>query len=215
MRRLLEVAGRTYSAEAGHTLTNTPSALYRLLLLSLLMSARIQAKIAIRATAELITAGLGTPRRMVEAGWQARVDALGRGHYVRYDESTATALGEGAQLLLDKHSGDLRKLHDQAGGDRAALSRSLREMPRLGPVGVDMFCREAQQVWPDLRPYLDGKVLAGAQRVGLPADSDDLARLVRDDQLARLAAALVRVARDAKLAAKVTSARDTVAGYPC
>lgn len=212
VERLLKVAGRTYAAEAGVNLENTPSALYRLLLLSVLMSARIQAKIAVKATAELIDSGLGTPRRMAEADWQTRVDALGRGHYVRYDESTATALGKGAQLLLDKYSGDLRKLHDQAGADTAALSRALHEIPRLGPVGVDIFCREAQQVWPDLRPYFDDKALAGADRVGLPTSPPDLARLVDDDHLAQLAAALVRVTRDRKLADEVTSAGEHVAG---
>jgi co-chaperonin GroES (HSP10) len=212
VERLLEVAGKTYAAEAGINLKNTPSALYRLLVMSVLMSAPIQAKVAIKATGELIESGLGTPRRMAEASWQERVDALGRGHYVRYDESTATALGDGARLLLDRYSGDLRKLHDQAGGDRRALIRSLREIPRLGPVGVDIFCREAQQVWPDLRPYLDEKVLDGAGRIGLPTGTDDLARLVDDDQIARLAAALVRVARDRKLAEQVTSARPAVRG---
>lgn len=201
--RLLEVAGRTFAAEAGITLADTPAALYRLLVLSVLMSARIQAKIAVSATGELVKAGLGTPRRMAGASWQERVDALGRGHYVRYDESTATALGEGARLLLDKYSGDLRKLRDKAGGDRTALGRLLREVPRLGPVGVDIFCREAQEVWPDLRPYLDAKALEGAERIGLPASPEKLAELVPEDDLARFAAALVRVSRDKTLAERL------------
>lgn len=201
--RLLEVAGRTFAAEAGITLADTPAALYRLLVLSVLMSARIQAKIAVSATGELVKAGLGTPRRMAGASWQERVDALGRGHYVRYDESTATALGEGARLLLDKYSGDLRTLRDKAGGDRTALGRLLREVPRLGPVGVDIFCREAQEVWPDLRPYLDAKALEGAERIGLPASPEKLAELVPEDDLARFAAALVRVSRDKTLAERL------------
>lgn len=195
MRQVLDKAGSTYAAEAGIQLADTPAPLYRLLVLSVLMSARIQAKIAVAAARELIKAGFGTPRKMEAASWQQRVDALGRGHYVRYDESTATALGEGARLLLDKYRGDLRKLHDRGG-----LSERLREFPRLGPVGVDIFCREAQQVWPDLRPYFDDKARQGAQRLGLPADPEKLAKLVDGDDLARLAAALVRVSRDKKLA---------------
>src|SRR4051812_20131777 len=147
--RLLEAAGQTYAAEAGIKLADKPAPLYRLLVLSVLLSARIQGKIAIAAAREL--AEFGTPKRMADASWQQRVDALGRGHYVRYDESTATALGEGAQLLLDKHSGDLRKLRT---GTVEEVQARLREIPRLGPVGVDIFCREAQQVWPELRPYL-------------------------------------------------------------
>ncbi|HKS49182.1 MAG TPA: endonuclease [Amycolatopsis sp.] len=200
VERVLEAAGRTFAAEAGIKPANTPSTLYRLLVLSVLMSARIQAKIAVAAAKGLFKAGMGTPRRMVEASWQDRVDALGRGHYVRYDESTATALGDGARLLLDKYSGDLRKLRDRADGDRAKLRELLREVPRLGPVGVDIFCREAQQVWPELRPYLDDKARKGAERLGLPDDPAKLAELVPEDELARFAAALVRVSRDRKLA---------------
>lgn len=199
VRRLLDRAGQTYAAEAGIKLADTPAPLYRLLVLSILLSARIQAKIAIAATRELIESGYGTPRRMVAATWLDRVHALGRGHYVRYDESTSTALGEGAQLLLDKYGGDLRRLHRQA-GDRTALGELLREFPRLGPVGVDIFCREAQQVWPGLRPYFDAKARQGAERLGLPTDPEKLARLVDDDDLGRFAAALVRVSRDKKLA---------------
>ncbi|GHF34148.1 hypothetical protein FHX82_005376 [Amycolatopsis bartoniae] len=199
VRKLLERAGRTYAEEAGIKLADTPAPLYRLLVLSVLMSARIQATIAVAAARELVRAGLGTARRMADASWQDRVDALGRGHYVRYDESTATALGDGARLLLEEYGGDLRKLRDRAAG-REELGALLRKVPRLGPVGVDIFCREAQQVWPGLRPYFDAKALQGAERLGLPRDPGKLGGLVDGDDQARLAAALVRVSRDKKLA---------------
>jgi hypothetical protein len=58
-------------------------------------------------------------------------------------------------------------------------------------------------VWPELRPYLDQKALTGAGRLGLPTSTGRLAKLVDNDDLARLAAALVRVALDARLAKKV------------
>ena len=79
----------------------------------------------------------------------------------------------------------------------------LREFPRLGPVGADIFCREAQGVWPELRPALDGKVLDGARAVGLPHDAGRIAALVGDEELVVLAAALVRVGLDDALAAEV------------
>ncbi|EHR52217.1 hypothetical protein SacmaDRAFT_4021 [Saccharomonospora marina XMU15] len=203
-RRLLEVAARTYADEAGIRLSDSPAMLYRLLVLSVLLSTRIKADIAVAAARELFEAGFGTPRKMLDASWQDRVDALGRGRYVRYDESTATALGEGARLLLDSYGGDLRKLRDRAGGEVGELRGLLREVPRLGPVGADIFCREAQQVWPELRPYLDRKAREGAQRISLPTDVDELAKLVRGDDLARFSAALVRVRLDKKLAQQVT-----------
>ncbi|WP_020672845.1 hypothetical protein [Amycolatopsis nigrescens] len=203
VRRLLNTAGRTFAAEAGIRLTDKPAPLYRLLVLSVLLSTRIKADIAVDAARELHQAGLGTPRGMAESGWQERVDALGRAHYKRYDEQTATALGKGAELLRERYSGDLRKMWSWAERDPDALRELLTEVPRLGPVGADIFCREAQQVWPELRPHLDKKALQGAERIGLPGDPDRLVGLVDDDDLAVFAAALVRVALNAKLAKEV------------
>lgn len=201
--RLLETCGRTYADEAGVRPADKPAPLYQLLVLSVLLSTRIKAGIAVAAARELFSAGCRTPRGMLDASWQDRVDALGRGHYVRYDESTASALGEGAQLLLDRYRGDLRRIRQAAGGDLPELERLLQDVPRLGPTGTAIFCREAQMVWPELRPYLDRKALDGAKRVGLPDDPGKLAGLVSEDQLGTLAAALVRVSLDKKLAEQV------------
>jgi hypothetical protein len=195
---LLDKAGTTYAEQAGITLADKPAPLYRLLVLSTLLSTRIKADIAVAAAKELKR--YGTPRKMLDASWQDRVDALGRAHYVRYDESTATALGDGARLLLDEYGGDLRKIR---GGDVRA---ELRKFPRMGPVGADIFCREAQAVWPELRPYLDKKTLDGAKKIGLPAEADKLAGLTAKKDVPRLAAALVRVSLDRKLADAVRTA---------
>jgi hypothetical protein len=203
VRGLLERAGRTYAAEAGIRLRDKPAPLYRLLVLSVLLSTRIKAHIAVAAARELTDAGMGTAKGMLDASWQQRVDALGRAHYKRYDESTATALGDGARLLLDRYGGDLRRLRACADGDPAGVHTLLTEFPRLGPVGANIFAREAQAVWPELRPALDGKALDGARRVGLPADPGRLAELGAEDRLAELAAALVRVSLDKELAAAI------------
>lgn len=203
LRRLLEVCGQTYASQAGIRLADTPAPLYQLLVISVLLSTRIKADIAVAAGRELFAAGYRTPAAMLRASWQDRVDALGRGHYVRYDESTATALGEGAQLLSDEYGGDLRRLRRAAGNDQRELARLLQRVPRMGPTGVAIYCREAQAVWPELRPYLDRKALDGARRVGLPADAGELASHVSADELAPLAAALVRVALDPTLARQV------------
>jgi hypothetical protein len=202
---LLDAAGRTYAAEAGISLNDKPAPLYRLLVLSVLLSTRIKADIAVTAARELTDAGMGTPKGMLAASWQDRVDALGRAHYKRYDETTATALGEGARMLLDEYAGDLRALRSRADHDPSAIRELLTGFPRLGPVGADIFAREAQAVWPELRPALDGKALDGARRVGLPDSPDKLAALTTDDRLAELAAALVRVSLDKTLAEQVTA----------
>jgi hypothetical protein len=134
------------------------------------------------------------------------VDALGRASYKRYDESTASALGDGAELLRSEYGGDLRRLRDRAGDDPGRIRKLLTAFPRLGPTGANIFCREVQDVWPSLRPALDGKVLDGAKRLGLPTDPEALARLAPGAELAPLAAALVRVALDRELAENVNQA---------
>ncbi|MFI0355616.1 endonuclease [Actinomadura sp. 9N407] len=205
VKKLLHEAGETYAEEAGIPLKDQPAALWKLLVLANLMSARISADIAMAAAHELFDAGGGTPRGMAKLSWQERVDALGRGHYVRYDESTATRLGEMAELVQDKYGGDLRRLPVTAERDIDRAAELLKEFKGIGPTGVDIFCREAQSVWPWLRPYFDGQTRKGAQRLGLPADPERLAGEVPDKELGRFAAALVRAARDKKLADSVKS----------
>ncbi|MEW2544372.1 endonuclease [Streptomyces sp. NPDC047002] len=195
VEQLLDTYGRTYADEAGIRLRDTPQPLYRLLVLSLLLSARISSGIALAAARALSDAGMRSPRAMADATWQQRVDALGEGGYRRYDERTATQLGEGARLLLDHYGGDLRRMRKEADGDRDALHRLLQQVPGIGPVGADIFLREVQDVWPEAAPYLDAKSRKGARSVGLPDDPRRLAGLAGDDP-AVFAAALVRVSLD-------------------
>jgi hypothetical protein len=190
---LLSAHGQTYAAEAGITLRDKPAPLYQLLVFATLCAIRIKAETATHAAQELFAAGFRTPRAMAGSDWQDRVDALGRAHYVRYDESTATALGRGADMVLERWHGDLRRMHEESGGDRGKLQELLREVPRIGPVGANIFCREAQAVWPHLRPFFDERTCETAKSLGLTHTPDGLGRLVRPDDHARLAAALVRV----------------------
>lgn len=74
---LLRRQGRTFADEAGIRLTDRPQPLYQLLVLATLLSARISAGVAMAAARELFAAGYRSPRAMRDAGWQARVDALG------------------------------------------------------------------------------------------------------------------------------------------
>jgi len=200
VRKLLHEAGTTFAEEAGFPLKDQPATLFKLLVMANLLSTRISSEIAIAATGELFAAGGGTPRGMAKLTWQERVDALGRGHYVRYDESTAERLGDMAEQVQDRYRGDLRRLAIEAERDTQRVAKLLKEFPGIGPTGVDIFCREAQAIWPWLRPYFDALCQKGAERLGLPAEPDALADLVTDKDLARFAAALVRVARDKKLA---------------
>jgi endonuclease III len=200
VRELLDAHGRTYADEAGIHLKDTPQPLYRLLVLAHLLSARIRASVALATARALHEAGLRDPRRMAQADWQERVDALGRGGYRRYDERTATQLGEAAELLNERWGGDLRRLRREADGKVSELRHLLQEFPGIGPAGADIFLREAQGVWPEAAPYLDAKALQGAERLNLPKDTERLVELAGDTDPAVLAAALVRAAVDKDVA---------------
>ena len=207
VKALLDRCGRTYAEEAGIRLADRPGPLYQLLVLATLLSARISADIAVAAARELFAAGYRSPKAMSEASWQERVDALGRGHYRRYDERTATMLGDGADLLSSRWHGDLRRLRDEAGGDTGRIASLLTEFPGLGPTGASIFLREVQDAWPAVAPYVDGRVTSGAGRVGLPVSAAELARIVSSGgQPARVAAALVRVSMSQRAASEVTAA---------
>jgi hypothetical protein len=192
VRRLLDEHGTTYAEAAGIALRDEPSPLYQLLVLTMLCSTRIKADVAVAAARELFAAGWRTPQKMRAAGWQQRVNALGRGSYRRYDQSTSTKLEEGAAWLLDTYDGDVRWLRpeDHEGVDR--LLEMIAETPRIGPTGARIFCREVQDVWPEVSPFFDDRALDQAAKLGLPTDAVRLAALAPPGQVARLAAALVR-----------------------
>jgi hypothetical protein len=198
VERLLERHGRTYADELGIPLhRGGPSELFQLLTGALLMSARIGSDIAVAAGRALLRRGYTDPGRMLEASWQDRVDALGEGRYVRYDESTATYLADTSQLLLDRWDGDLRQLRREADGDPDRIHELLQECKGIGRVGADIFCREVQAIWDELRPFADAGALATADELGLGSTPAELATTAGTDDLSVLTAALVR-ARIAK-----------------
>ena len=187
--------GTTFAEDAGIRLADEPAPLFQLLVLAELLSARIGAGIAVATAAELHAAGWTTPQKLRDASRPRVVAALGRGGYRRYDERTATQLGELATLVLDRYGGDLRRLAEQADGDAGRAAELLQEVKGIGPTGAAVFLREVQEVWPWLRPYLDDRARAGARRIGLPDDDRGLAGLVAPHDLARFAAGLVRISR--------------------
>jgi hypothetical protein len=120
------------------------------------------------------------------------VRVLNRHGYARYDERTASMLGDACELLLDRYRGDLRRLRAEAGQDPRQERRLLKEVKGLGEVGVDIFFREAQVVWGELFPFVDRRAVQAARRLGLDADPGALAGGRRPEVFARLVAALVR-----------------------
>ena len=53
------------------------------------------------------------------------------GHYRRYDERTATELGDQASLLCQRWQGDLRRLRDEAARDGGRIESLLTGLPGI------------------------------------------------------------------------------------
>ncbi|OHV05526.1 endonuclease [Mycobacterium talmoniae] len=203
VRRLLQVAGTTYAAEAGIRLKNTPMPLFQLLVLCMLASKPIDATIAMRAARELFRDGLRTPRAVLDSDRRTMIRAFGRAHYVRYDESSATRLTDIATRVRDDYAGDLRKMARRSDHDVAAVTRMLKEFKGIGDTGADMFLREVQDVWTWVRPHFDDRATRAAKALGLPTDPKKLGDLATGRN-AQLAAALVRSSLDDDVRRQVT-----------
>ncbi len=206
---LLERHGRTYCDELGIDIEKgTPSPLFRWLCASLLFSARISAKLAVQAAAALAEQGWTTPQKLADATWKERVRALNASGYARFDERTATMLGETCEILLDRYGGDLRRLREEAGREPERERSLLKELKGIGDVGVDIFFRETQAAWDELRPFASGRPLDAAKRLDLGRDAEALADLVSERDLPRLVTALVRT----ELADDYDGVREAAAG---
>lgn len=193
VRTLLDRHGRTFADELGLDLRKgAPSALFGLLLFAVLSSARIRSVNATEGTKALLDAGWSNVKTLAETTWEQRVRVLNQNGYARYDERTASMLGDLTEQVQDRWGGDLRRMRKEADGDVQALKGLLTEHKGLGPVGADIFLREVQQCWPEVRPYVDKRARAAAKALGLPVKAAALAALVADDDAARLVAALVR-----------------------
>lgn len=203
VRRLLDVAGTTYAAQARIKLSDKPMPLFQLLVLCMLASKPIDAGIATAAARELFKAGLRTPKAVQAADRHTMIEAFGRAHYVRYDESSATRLAEMADRVRDDYSGDLRRLADRSRNDAAAAKRMLKQFKGIGDTGADIYLREVQDVWTWVRPYFDDRATGTAKQLGLPAQPAKLGSLAPQDN-ARLAAALVRASLDDDVRQRVT-----------
>lgn len=190
---LLDKHGRTFASELSADLArNTPAPLFQLLCLALLTSAPVQADIAMRGAKALIDAGWTTPQKMRASSWRQRVTALNRAGYARVDEKTATQLAELVDTLHSEYGDDLRKVRQRADSDVNDARKALKVFKGIGTVGADIFLREVQTVWPEFHPFADKAALAAAGKLALPTRTQDLAGLVKQDEFARLVAALVR-----------------------
>ena len=114
--------------------------LFKWFLASLLFGKPIQQEVAKRTYFEFEKEKILSPEEILKAGWDKLVEILDRGHYVRYDFSTATKLLEISKELKQRY-GSLGKLLRQE-KNRKDLEARLQEFKGVGPVTTRIFLRE-------------------------------------------------------------------------
>ena len=89
---------------------------------------------------EFVNEGLTSPDAILKAGWDRLVEVLDRGHYVRYDFSTATKLLDVSKALKEKY-GTITNLIKQSQTPEE-LSSHLEEFKGVGPKTAEIFLRD-------------------------------------------------------------------------
>ncbi|MFZ5365707.1 MAG: hypothetical protein ACOZBZ_00255 [Patescibacteria group bacterium] len=136
---------KIYSYQLGIDLkSGKEKEIFKWFLACLLFGKPIQQEVAKRTYFEFQKEDLLTPEKILEAGWDKLVEVLDRGHYVRYDFSTATKLLEICQELKTKYE-SLTNLLRQSKNQRE-LEKKLLEFRGIGPVTVRIFLRDLAKI---------------------------------------------------------------------
>ena len=135
---------KIYSVDLGINLKSAKDKeLFKWFLACLLFGKPIQQEVAKRTYFEFQKENLLSPEGILGAGWDKLVEILDRGHYVRYDFSTATKLLE-ISKELKKRYGTLKNLIKQS-KSKKDLERRLQEFKGIGPVTTKIFLRDLEQ----------------------------------------------------------------------
>lgn len=132
---------KIYSKDLGIDLdSKKEKELFKWFLACLLFGKPIQQEVAKKTYFEFQKTGILTPEKILEAGWDKLVEILDRGHYVRYDFSTATKLLEISKELKERY-GSLTELL-RVSKNKNDLARRLQEFKGIGPVTTKIFLRD-------------------------------------------------------------------------
>ncbi len=172
-----------YSEELGIDLA-TSSGRFRWFVASILFGARIGEQIAANTYHCFEAAGIDSPDKIIEAGWDSLVEILDAGGYVRYDFSTATKL-LGIMSTLQQNYGGLENLYRQA-SDENDLEKRLQEFRGIGPTTTQIFLRELRGVW-QVQPKVAEMPRTSATNLNIALDQFE------GKKLARVETALVKL----------------------
>ncbi|HLH60700.1 MAG TPA: hypothetical protein VKV20_03375 [Ktedonobacteraceae bacterium] len=137
---------KIYAHELGIDLSSRRETEYfKWFLACLLFGKPIQQEVAKRAYTEFVEEGLTSPDAILHAGWDKLVEVLDRGHYVRYDFSTATKLLDVSKALKEKYGTITHLLQQSESLDD--LSSRLQEFKGIGPKTTEIFLRDMKPVF--------------------------------------------------------------------
>lgn len=192
LAELLAHRPRSHAEQLGIDIASgAPAALARWLVACIVAAGGgVRAEAAAAATTALHRGKLTDPHLLAKARTASIARVLRNAGCARFDEQVAGSLKRSARILVQTYRGDLRGLREAAERNPLRERTLLKRLPGIGNTGADMFCREAQAAWPELRPFFDARTLAGAEVLGLPVDPAKLATLVPATKLHRLASAL-------------------------
>lgn len=132
---------KIYAKELGIDLSSKQEAAYfKWFLACLLFGKPIQQEVAKRTYFEFVSDGLTTPDAIIHAGWDKLVEVLDKGHYVRFDYSTATKLLEVCKALKETYGTLTDMLKQSQSIDE--LSSRLQEFKGIGPKTTEIFLRD-------------------------------------------------------------------------
>ncbi len=124
------------------------SEIFRWFLACLLFGKPIQQEVAKRTYFVFLEERLDNPDAIIKAGWDKLVEVLDKGHYVRFDYSTATKLLDVCKALKEKY-GNLSNLIAQS-KNQADLAKRLEEFKGVGQVTISIFLRD---LLPFFKPF--------------------------------------------------------------
>ena len=137
---------KIYAKELGIDLSSKQEAEYfKWFLACLLFGKPIQQEVAKRTYFEFVNGGLTNPDAITQAGWDKLVEVLDKGHYVRFDYSTATKLLDVCRALKEKY-GTITNLLKQ-GQSIDELSSRLQEFKGIGQKTAEIFLRDIRPVF--------------------------------------------------------------------
>ncbi|KAK4698091.1 hypothetical protein P7C71_g57, partial [Lecanoromycetidae sp. Uapishka_2] len=171
---------RTYSSS-----TFTP---FEELVCATILSRPIGHMLGLRSIRTIFNApyNLTSPKAIRKAGNEGCREALDKAR-TQHRQKTAEELVILADAVVDtlgssEDDVSLEKMREACGDDvdkqREMLKKNIKG---LGKTGLDIFARRMQGVWEEWYPFIDGRTLGAAEKLGMPGTAEGLKEFLEDN----------------------------------